>query len=63
MKIDKHIPIPKGFIDYAKEMEVGDSVLFETLSKSRSLTRALLEVGFQYTGSAVEDGYRIWRTA
>lgn len=76
IKIDKSKPMPKPRIkkekkrpksDIARAMEVGDSVLIETLyghkdSTVSTVRKAMSRLGMKYTCRKVEGGVRIWRT-
>lgn len=61
MKIEKNIPIPKTKADYANEMEIGDSVFFESRGLATSFASILTRVGRKGTIGKEGDGYRVWR--
>ncbi len=67
MKIDKNIPVPRKYHrmdiwnEVAINMDVGDSVLVEDMSKRASLTNALKRSGYEVTTRSEGKQFRVWR--
>lgn len=69
MDIEKDVPLkPKKRYRFS-EMQVGDSMFFETLAEVESASSAAYSFakthgnGFRVTRRKVEGGYRLWRVA
>ncbi len=68
MKIDKNIDIPeyKNTTYPFGELEIGDSFLVDTVTKtsqfSSFVSYARLKTGKKFVTRAVEGGVRVWRT-
>ena len=67
MKIEKNVPVPirrAKWVEIAKEMEVGDSVLLKNIAESLSLKLAIRRVLKGNAVTAKQDcgGIRVWRT-
>jgi len=61
--IEQDVPVPKGnTAEVAEEMEVGDSVLFESRPKANFLQAELRKIGLMGKSRKVKNGYRVWRT-
>lgn len=65
--IERGIPItgkarPGAYRELAEQMQVGDSVLFETDTKASCLRMALRKMNCQSAQRATKEGVRIWRT-
>lgn len=63
MKIDKNIPLPKTKVDFVKELEIGDSILFKSRGEASSFSSIMSKNGVKPKMIKVEDGYRVWRIA
>ena len=66
MKIEKNIPVPirrAKWVEIAKEMEVGDSVLLDNSAQSVSLGLAMKRVnkGKVVTAKQACGNIRVWR--
>ena len=69
MKIDKNIPIPStrgsrtsGIRDAARRMNIGDSVVLDSLEAASSFRASINPIGMKVTIRKLEDGkYRAWR--
>lgn len=64
--IEKGIPIPSKSTRIAvkypfKEMEVGDSIFFETLNDVNGAYKVAKYQGVKVTARQVDGGYRVWR--
>ena len=71
MKIEKNIPIPdkrssegNRWVDLAKQMEVGDSVLVTSISGRSAITAALKSKGYTQISRLITKDpmqIRVWR--
>jgi hypothetical protein len=67
VKIEKDIPLPpKGRgsqdrRDLARTMDVGDSVLLETLADQENLRKRLYRLGRRSASRKQAGGWRVWR--
>lgn len=63
LKIDKGIPMPPKHAkpSWVSNMEIGDSVLCESWSKSHAIYQALVRQGKTVTCRQEEGGVRVWR--
>lgn len=65
LKIDKNIPIPDRYQtevkSFVQDMEIGDSVEVETLSKACTIQTVLRRLGYNSTQRKLENSYRVWR--
>jgi hypothetical protein len=60
-KIEKNVPKYNKWIELASKMEVGDSILFQSVDKTRTFKAALNKKSYTYKGVTCPDGYRLWR--
>ena len=63
MKIEKNVPIPKmgrGDWDFLENMEIGDSIFFETKTAAMRCRDAMRYRKMGYRTSKVGGGYRVW---
>jgi len=70
LQIDPDVPIPQGRTRYPfKDMEVGDSIFFDTLPKGTSARVSAAqfiqkhEPTWKFSLKQVSGGWRLWRTA
>jgi hypothetical protein len=67
MKIDKNIPVPRKQVKKAvwaalvDQMDVGDSVLVNSVAERASLTNAIKAQGYEATTRKEDDKFRVWR--
>lgn len=67
MKIDKNIPVPRRQVKKATwaalvdQMDVGDSVLVNSVAERASLTNAIKAQGYEATTRKEDDKFRVWR--
>ena len=73
MKIDKNIPERASYSDHrlrklrgqhwlsARRMDVGDSVLVNTVAERASLSNAIKAQGYEATTRKEDDKFRVWR--
>ena len=67
MKIDKNIPVPRIQVKKATwaalvdQMDVGDSVLVNTVAERASLSNAIKAQGYEATTRKEDDKFRVWR--
>lgn len=63
--IHKNTPIPEQRETHqavAKEMKIGDSVIFGSRAKAKGMQQALKTLGFSGCVRHTERGFRVWRT-
>tara|TARA_B110000285_G_scaffold208757_1_gene249201 strand:- start:329 stop:580 length:252 start_codon:yes stop_codon:yes gene_type:complete len=68
MKIEKGISIPQpkhtgSLNQFARSMDIGDSVMFKNANNATPLRHALKRQGFNALGRTIPDGYRLWKIA
>jgi hypothetical protein len=69
MEIEKKLPVPKTRSYPFVDMDVGDSIFFETQADVERAQSAAYSYaknhgnGFKVTRRAVDNGYRLWRIA
>jgi hypothetical protein len=66
VKIEKDIPLPpKGrgsrIGEISRTMDVGDSVLLETLADQENLRKRLYQLGRRSASRKQAGGWRVWR--
>lgn len=61
--IEQDVPVPKGnTAEVAGEMDIGDSVLFQSRPQANFLQLKLKKIGLRGKSRKVKNGYRVWRT-
>jgi len=67
MRIDKNIPVPRRQVKKATwatlvdKMDVGDSVLVNSVAERSALTNAIKIQGYEVTTRKEDDKFRVWR--
>lgn len=69
LTIDSDVPLPspkkrerkKTAADFAELLNVGDSVLVETLSQAQFMRKVLKQLNRGVTTRREGEGYRVWR--
>lgn len=67
MQYEKDVPIPKLTRYHFDQMEVGDSVFFESVVEADNMASSANSYakthknGFKVSRRKVEGGYRVWR--